>query len=117
MTAALLPFLAVLSIWDYPARQPQHERLRAEFVQAVRAGDTKKMEESSRKGTELLPDDPTWAYNLACSLAYREKPGGRLGFIHASTAAKQVVIEPRTLEAYLQANARIKGISVLRVRR
>lgn len=50
-------------------------------------------------------------------IAYREKPGGRLGFIHASTSAKQVVIEPRTLEAYLQANARIKGISVLRVRR
>jgi hypothetical protein len=50
-------------------------------------------------------------------IAYREKPGGRLGFIHASTAAKRVVIEPRTLEAYLQANARIKGISVLRVRR
>lgn len=50
-------------------------------------------------------------------IAYREKPGGRLGFIHASTSAKLVVIEPRTLEAYLQANARIKGISVLRVRR
>lgn len=50
-------------------------------------------------------------------IAYREKPGDRLGFIHASTSAKQVVIEPRTLEAYLQANARIKGISVLRVRR
>ena len=50
-------------------------------------------------------------------IAYREKPGVRLGFIHASTSAKQVVIEPRTLEAYLQANARIKGISVLRVRR
>ena len=76
-----MPFLyllAVLSIWDYPARQPQHELLRAEFVQAVRAGDTKKMEESSRKGTELLPDDPTWAYNLACSLAYREKPDDAL---------------------------------------
>ena len=69
MTAPFLSLLAVLSIWDYPARQPQHEMLRAEFVQAVRAGDTKKMEESSRKGTELLPDDPTWAYNLACSLA------------------------------------------------
>ena len=50
-------------------------------------------------------------------IAYREKPGDRLTFIHASTAAKKVVVEPRTLEAYLQANARIKGISVLRVRR
>ena len=49
-------------------------------------------------------------------IACREKPGDRLGFIHASTAAKKVVVEPRTLEAYLAANARIIGISVLRVR-
>ncbi len=69
MTMHFLALLAVLSVWDYPARQPRHEMLRAEFIHAVRAGDTKKMEESSRNGTELLPDDPTWAYNLACSLA------------------------------------------------
>ena len=50
-------------------------------------------------------------------IAYREKPGDRLTFIHASTAAKKVVVEPRTLEAYLQANPRTVGISVLRVRR
>lgn len=50
-------------------------------------------------------------------IAYREKPGDRLGFIHASTSAKRVVIEPRTLQAYLDANARILGISVLRVLR
>ena len=96
MTTPSLALLAVLSVWDYPARQPQHEMLRAEFVQAVRAGDTKKMEESSRKGAELLPDDPTWAYNLACSLAYREKPDDALdqlekaidlGFRDASTIA------------------------------
>ena len=48
-------------------------------------------------------------------IAYREHPGDRLGFIHASTAAKIVVVEPRTLEAYLQANKRITGITVLRV--
>ena len=87
MTTALLPLLAVLSIWDYPVRQPQHELLRAEFVQAVRAGDTKKMEESSRKGTELLPDDPTWAYNLACSLAYHEKPDEALDQLDAAVDA------------------------------
>jgi len=50
-------------------------------------------------------------------IAYREKPGDRLTFIHASTSAKKVVVEPRTLEAYLRANARALGISVLRVRR
>lgn len=74
MTAWAGLFLAVLSIWDYPARQPQHEALRNQFVAAVRAGDTKTMEETSRKGVKLLPDDPTWRYNLACSLAYFKDP-------------------------------------------
>ena len=49
-------------------------------------------------------------------IAYREKPGDALGFIHASTAAKKVIVEPRTLAAYLKANPRILGVSVLRVR-
>ena len=48
-------------------------------------------------------------------IAYREKPGAPLGFIHASTSAKKVIVEPRTLQAYLQANKRATGISVLRV--
>ena len=65
--------LAVLSIWDYPARQPRHDQLRRQFVVALRGGDTETMEETCRKGVELLPDDPTWHYNLACSLAYFEK--------------------------------------------
>ena len=64
--------LAVLSIWDYPSRQAQHNQLRQRFVVAVKEGDTTTMEETSRKGTELLPDDPTWAYNLACSLCWYE---------------------------------------------
>ena len=49
-------------------------------------------------------------------IAYREKAGDALGFIHASTAAKKVVVEPRTLAAYLKANPKILGVSVLRVR-
>ena len=69
MNAAIL-LLALLSIWDYPARFPEHDRLRRQFVAAVREGDTATMEESCRKGVELLPDDPTWHFNLACSLAY-----------------------------------------------
>ena len=73
MMHAVFALLAVLSIWDYPSRFPDHERLRAEFVRAVRAGDTEAMEKASRAGAELLPDDPTWAYNFACSLACREK--------------------------------------------
>lgn len=65
--------LAILSIWDYPERFPKHERLRDQFVAALRSGDTMTMEETCRKGVELLPDDPTWHYNLACSLAYFPK--------------------------------------------
>jgi len=48
-------------------------------------------------------------------IAYRAKKGDRLTFIHASSAAKKVIVEPRTLEAYLQAHGRITGISVLRL--
>lgn len=68
--------LAVLSMWDYPSRQARHEILRSRFVTAVKEGDTAAMEEVSREGVELLPDDPTWRFNLACSLAWfpdREK--------------------------------------------
>ena len=65
--------LALLSIWDYPARFPAHDRLRRQFIAAVKEGDTSTMEETCRKGVKLLPDDPTWHFNLACSLAYFAK--------------------------------------------
>jgi hypothetical protein len=64
--------LAVLSVWDYPARQAEHERLAANFLGASRRGDTAAMYEASEKGVKLLPEDPTWAFNLACALAYRK---------------------------------------------
>ena len=73
MMSCLFLLLAVLSIWDYPSRYSEHRRLARQFVTAVRKGDTATMEQSSRKGVELLPDDPTWHYNLACSLAYFPK--------------------------------------------
>lgn len=68
-TLAIL-LLATLSIWDYPARWRQHEALRRQFTTAVREGDTATMTETCRKGIALLPDDPTWHFNMACSLAY-----------------------------------------------
>lgn len=74
MNAIPLALLAVLSVWDYPARQPRHDELRSQFVVAVKEGDTETMAETCRKGVELLPDDPTWQYNLACSLAYFKDP-------------------------------------------
>ena len=65
--------LVVLSIWDYPARFPEHQRLVRQFVPAERAGDVAKMTDACRKGVALLPDDPTWHFNLACSLAHDPK--------------------------------------------
>ena len=73
MTCLASLVLALLSIWDYPARFPAHDRLRRQFVAAVKEGDTATMEETCRKGVILLPDDPTWHFNLACSLAYFAK--------------------------------------------
>lgn len=61
--------LAALSVWDYPARFPSHVALRRQFLAAIRSGDAATMESTCRKGTSLLPEDPTWRYNLACSLA------------------------------------------------
>ena len=74
--AAIL--LGVLTVWDYPARQPKHEVLRNQFLVALREGDTETMIESCKKGVELLPDEPTWHYNLACSLAYCKNPNQAL---------------------------------------
>ena len=73
MHAALVAILAVLSIWDYPSRQREHISLRARFIAAVRKGDAAEMEKACRRGVAILPDDPTWRYNLACSLAYFPK--------------------------------------------
>ena len=73
MTHVLIAVIAVLSIWDYPVRHRDHVRLRRQFVEAMRSGGTATMEETCRKGVELLPDDPTWRYNMACSLAYFPK--------------------------------------------
>lgn len=70
----LFAVIAALSIWDYPARQPTHEKLRRQFMAAMKEGDTPSMTDACRKGVSLLPDDPTWRYNLACSLAYYKNP-------------------------------------------
>lgn len=72
---ALLCVLAgaaqAVSVFEMPQIQARHEQLKQLFVPAYRAGDTEKMEEISRAGVELMPDDPTWRYNLACALAYK----------------------------------------------
>lgn len=50
-------------------------------------------------------------------IACRPAPDARLGFIHASSAAGKVIIEPRTLEAYLNASRSLTGVRVLRLNR
>ena len=70
----LLAVIAALSIWDYPSRQPTHDKLRRQFMIAIKEGDTPSMVDACRKGVALLPEDPTWRYNLACSLAYFKDP-------------------------------------------
>lgn len=76
MSALFSIMLAVLSVWDYPPRQLAHERLKAQFMEALREGDTITRTETCRKAVEIFPDDPTWRYNLACSLAYYKDPEG-----------------------------------------
>ena len=46
--------LAALSIWDYPSRHLEHSRLRSQFVQATRTGDTAKMQAVCRKGGVII---------------------------------------------------------------
>ena len=68
-----MAILAVLSIWDYPAKQPMHEQLRAQLLVAIGNKDAATMVTLCDKGVELLPDDPTWRYNRACALAHFDK--------------------------------------------
>lgn len=73
MTHFVLAVLAVLSVWDYPSRHQEHVRLKAKFVAAMRKGNASAMADACQRGVKLLPDDPTWHFNLACSLAYFPK--------------------------------------------
>ena len=66
------------SVWDGPRVQFRHVQLREQLKQAVRRGDIPTMERVARAGTALMPTDPNWRYNLACALAWREKPDAAL---------------------------------------
>ena len=50
-----------------------------------------------------------------CAIA-RADPGQPVRFIHASTAAKKVILEPRTLDEYVQERKSVSGIQVYRIR-
>lgn len=62
---------ASTNVFDMPLIYPTHRQLQQQMAQAVRAGKIDEMETVCREGVKLLPQDPTWQYNLACALAYR----------------------------------------------
>ena len=73
---AVIALLAVLSVWDYPARQPRHDALRRQFVAAVREGDTAAMEETSRRGHKhgAVMDFDRFMFDSGCSGAVTLSP-------------------------------------------
>lgn len=62
---------AVTNVFEMPLIYPNHVQLQQQLVQSVRAGKIDEMESICREGIALMPQDPTWQYNLACALAYR----------------------------------------------
>ncbi len=62
---------ASTNVFDMPLVFPKHRQLQQQLVMAVRAGKVGEMEAVCREGVALMPQDPTWQYNLACALAYR----------------------------------------------
>lgn len=110
------------SVYDMYRIWPRHCQLRQEMIGAIRRGDIKAMESVCRSALELMPADATWRYNLACALAYREKPDLALaeldkaieaGFRDAEAIAKdrdlaRIAKEPRFAELLAKARA-LKG--------
>ena len=105
------------SVYDMPRLWPHHCQLRQELIGAIRRGDIQTMEATCRAALEIMPTDATWRYNLACALAYREKPDLALaeldkaiecGFRDADTIAKdgdlaRIAKEPRFAELVAKA--------------
>ena len=113
------------SVYDMPRFWPRHCQLRQELIGAIRRGDIQTMEATCRAALELMPTDATWRYNLACALAYREKPDLALaeldkaidaGFRDADAIAKdgdlaRIAKEPRFAELVAKAR-RLRGMPV-----
>ena len=62
---------ASTNVFEMPLVFPKHAQLLQQMKQAIRTGKIDAMESICRSGVELMPQDPTWHYNLACALAYR----------------------------------------------
>jgi hypothetical protein len=113
---------AATNVFEMPMIFQKHIQLQQQLVQMVRAGKIAEMEAVSRAGVALMPQDPTWQYNLACALAYRaNKDEGLaaldraidLGFrddaaIAADSDLKQMQGNPRFI-SLLEKAKRLKG--------
>ena len=107
------------SIYEMPHLWPRHSQLRQEMIAAIRRGDIGTMESTCRAALEIMPDDATWHYNLACALSYREQPDQaldeldravELGFRNADAIAKdsdlaRIASAPRFAEIVAKARS------------
>ncbi len=62
---------AEIPLFERPKTFRQHTLFLHQMMQAMRAGNIEQMEEVCRQAVEVMPEDATWTYNLACALAYR----------------------------------------------
>jgi hypothetical protein len=111
---------AATPLFERPRTYRQHKMLLLGMMQAVRSGNIEGMEEICRKAVELMPDDATWTYNLACALAYRAEKSEaldtldraiELGFTNAAAIEqdgdlKQLQGEPHFAALLSKARAR-----------
>jgi hypothetical protein len=58
-----------VTVFDMPRIQAEAQRLMLRMAQAAAAQDWSAMVATCREGLALLPEDPTWQYNLACALS------------------------------------------------
>ena len=84
MISIMCAIFAWLSVWDYPSRQSTHVKLREDFIEAIRMGDTSSMRSICEKAVSVFPEDPTWHYNLACALAYQKNPDSAFNMLERS---------------------------------
>ncbi len=96
MTLVAGILLAAMSVWECPARQPRHEALKGELMAALQAGDRAKVAAVAKKGTELLPEEPVWRYNLACAEAKLGHRGA--AFTHLEKAIRLGFRDPGAIE-------------------
>ncbi|MFZ4397854.1 MAG: tetratricopeptide repeat protein [Kiritimatiellia bacterium] len=72
------PVCAVTNVFEYPLVFPRHQQLAFAFQQGMRKKNFSEMERICRTGTALLPENPVWRYNLACTLALQNQPAEAL---------------------------------------